>query len=100
MKYDFQQQFFLVHDEDTGDTKLFRHWWSVVNFLTDDIMKYGYRIIYDENYIDPTFQWFSNYRTPINREECFNYLFNVESIDELNEILEDVWHIEIIKFSD
>ena len=79
MKYNFQKEFFLVRNDDTGTTKLFHRWWSVVDFLTDDIMKYGYHK---------------------NREECFNLLFNVENTKDLNDILKDLWHIELIEFSD
>ena len=100
MKYNFQKEFFLVQDKDTGTTKLFRQWWSVVNFLTDEIMKYGYHIIYDEAETDSNFTWMSNWRAPKDREECFNLLFNIENTMDLNNILEDLWHIELVEFSD
>lgn len=92
MKYNFQKEFFLVRDNHTSTIKLFHLWWSVVDFLTDDIMKYGYHIIYDETE--------NNRRMPKNREECFNLLFNIENTKDLNDILEDLWHIELIEFSD
>jgi len=90
MEHETQKEFFLVRDEDTGETKLFRLWRNVVNFLTDDIMKNEYHIIYDE----------ADWRAPKNREECFNLLFNVLTIYDLNDILEDLWHVEYIEFSD
>ena len=92
-----QKEFFLVRDDDTGDTKLFHHWESVVNFLTDDIMKYEYNIILQD---DEDFPWVSNYRAPKDREECFNILNNVETLAELNDLLEALWYIELIEFSD
>lgn len=94
-----QKEFFLVRDDDTGDTKLFHHWESVVNFLTDDIMKYGYNIIFQEDK-ENNFTWFTNYREPKDREECFNILNNMETLAELNDLLEDLWYIELIEFSD
>lgn len=100
MNYNFQKDFFLVHDDDTGETKLFRHWRSVVEFLTDDIMKNGYNIFYDNEGADPNFPWMGDWRAPKDREECFNLLFNVENMGELNDILENFWHTELIQFSD
>lgn len=99
MKYEFQKDFFLVRDDDTGETKLFRLWLDVVNYLTDDIMRHGYHIILDDE-SDDNFTWFSKWRAPKDREECFNLLFNMESIRDLNDILEDLWHTELIQFSD
>ena len=93
-----QKEFFLVRNVDTDATKCFHLWRSVVDFLTDDIMEKGYCIIYDES--DPDTSWLSDWRAPKNREECFNLLFNVEDIMDLNSILEDLWHTEIIEFSD
>jgi len=100
MEHETQKEFFLVRDEDTGETKLFRLWRNVVNFLTDDIMKNEYHIIYDEAGADPNFTWMADWRAPKNREECFNLLFNVLTIYDLNDILEDLWHVEYIEFSD
>lgn len=100
MKHETQKKFFLVRNEDTGDTKLFRHWRSVVNFLTDDIMKKEYHIIYEETKTDSNFTWIAEWRAPKNREECFNLLFNVLTIEDLNDILENLWHTEYIEFSD
>lgn len=100
MKYNFQKDFFLVRDDDTGTTKLFHLWWNVVNFLTNEIMKYGYHIIYDETEANSNFTWMENWRAPKNREECFNLLFNVENTSDLNDILEDLWYTELIEFSD
>jgi hypothetical protein len=99
MKYNFQKEFFLVRDDDTGTTKLFRQWWSVVNFLTDEIMKYNYHIIYDETK-GISFTAMAAWRAPKNREECFNLLFNIENIRDLNSLVEDLWHIELVEFSD
>ena len=96
MIYDFQKDFFLVCDDDTGTTKLFRHWWNVVNFLTDEIMKNEYHIIYDENAKGMDFGW----RPPKDRKECFDFLYNIKNVRELNDILEDLWHTELIEFSD
>jgi hypothetical protein len=96
MIYNFQKEFFLVRDDDTGTTKLFHRWQSVVDFLTDEIMKYGYHIIYDDDGLIGMTDW----RPPKDREECFNFLFNVKNIRDLNNILEDLWHTELIKFSD
>ena len=98
MTYDFQKQFFLVTDDDTGDTKLFRLWWHVVDFLTDDIMKHEYHIINDGE--DANFTWMSNWRAPKDRKECFDLLFNMETTGDLNNLLEDLWHTELIEFSD
>lgn len=92
-----EKEFFLVRDDDTGDTKLFHHWESVVNFLTDDIMAYGYNIILQN---DEDFTWLSSYREPKDREECLNILNNVKTLGELNELLEDLWYTELIEFSD
>ena len=92
-----QKEFFLVRDEDTGTTKLFHHWESVVNFLADDIMRYGYNIILQN---DEDFTWLPNYREPKDREECLNTLNNVENLAELNARLEDLWYTELIEFSD
>ena len=92
-----QKEFFLVRDDDTGDTKLFHHWESVVNFLTDDIMRYEYHIILQN---DEDFTWLSNYRAPKDREECLKILNDTETLAELNDLLTDLWYIELIKFSD
>lgn len=92
-----QKEFFLVRDDDTGDTKLFHNWESVVNFLTDDIMKYEYNIILQD---DENFTWASSYRAPKDREECFNFLNDMETLAELNDLLGDLWYIELIEFSD
>lgn len=78
--------------------KLFRHWHGVVDFLTDDIMKNEYRIIYDGEYEDS--YWGPNWRVPKDREECFHLLFNVEDTKELNNLLEDLWNTELIELSD
>lgn len=94
-----QKEFFLVRDEDTGTTKLFHHWKSVVNFLTDEIMRYGYNIIFQEDK-ENHFTWLSNYRAPKDHEECFNILNDMETLAELNDLLEDLWYIELIEFSD
>lgn len=94
MKYNFQKDFFLVCDDDTGETKLFRRWQSVVDFLTDEIMQYRYDIIYDD--CSGMLDW----RPPKDREECFDLLFNVKDIRELNDILEDLWYVELVEFSD
>ena len=99
MKYNFQKEFFLVRDDDTGTTKLFRHWWRVVDFLTDEIMKYNYHIIYDKT-TAISFTSMAAWRAPENREECFNLLFNIENIKDLNYLVEDLWHIELVEFSD
>ena len=100
MIYDFQKEFFLVRDTDTGfsTTKLFHRWQSVVDFLTDEIMEHGYHIIYDDK--DDEFIGMADWRPPKDREECFNFLFNVKDIRDLNDILEDLWQVELIKFSD
>lgn len=86
-----QKEFFLVRD-DTDITKLFHHWESVVNFLTDDIMRYGYHIISQDEE--------NHFTAPKDREECFNVLNDVKSLTELNALLEDLWYIELIEFSD
>ena len=93
-----QKEFFLVHGDDTGTTKLFHHWESVVNFLTDEIMSYGYTIIFQGD--EENFTWFSNYRAPKDREECLNILNDVETLAELNDLLTDLWYIKLIEFSD
>lgn len=86
-----QKEFFLVRD-DTDITKLFHRWESVVSFLTDDIMRYGYHIIpQDEE---------NRFTAPKDREECFNVLNDVKSLTDLNALLEDLWYIELIEFSD
>lgn len=97
MTYNFHKEFFLVRDEVDGITKLFHRWHSVVEFLTDDIMKNGYNIIFDgdENDYD-----FGEWREPKDREECFNLLFNLNNIQDLNDYLEDLYHTELIEFSD
>lgn len=92
-----QKEFFLVRDDDTGDTKLFHHWWSAINFITDEVMKYGYRIIRDG---DGDGTWGSEWREPKDRKECFNTLYNAKTLSELNEIVIDLCHIELIEFSD
>ena len=100
MQYDHQREFFLVRDDNTGTTKVFHRWWNVVDFLTDDIMKNRYNIFYDEAGTDPNLPWMAGWRPPKDREECFNFLFSVKNITELNDILEDLWHTELVEFSD
>lgn len=92
-----QKEFFLVRDDDTGDTKLFHHWRSVVNFLADEVMKYGYHIIHDGEG-DGT--WGSDWREPKDREECLDILNNVKSLSEMNELVIDLCYIDLIEFSD
>ena len=92
-----QKEFFLVRDDDTGDSKLFHRWESVVNFLVDEVMKYGYHIIHDGEG-DGT--WGSEWREPKDREECFNTLNNAKTLSELNENVIDLCSIELIEFSD
>lgn len=94
-----QKEFFLVRDVDTGDAKLFHHWESVVNFLTDEIMRYGYNIIFQEDK-ENHFTWLSNYRAPKDREECLKILNDIKAFEELNDLLADLWYIELIEFSD
>ena len=93
-----QKEFFLVRD-DTSIVKLFHHWKSVVNYLTDDIMRYGYNIILKDGE-ENNFTWLSSYRAPKDREECFNILNEVKTLTELNVLLTDLWYIELIEFSD
>ena len=90
MTYNFQKEFFLVHDLDTEENKLFHLWNNVVLFLTDEIMRNGYYIILDET------EW----RAPKNREECFDLLFNMKNTEDLNDFLERLWYVELIEFSD
>lgn len=94
-----QKEFFVVRDDDTGTTKLFHHWESVVNYLTDDIMRYGYNIILQDNE-ENHFGWLSDCRAPKDREECFNILNGVKTLTELNDLLTEYWYIELIEFSD
>ena len=93
-----EKEFFLVHNEDTGKNTLFHHWVSVINSITNVIMQNGYCIIHDPE--DNNIAWFSHWRPPKDREECFNLLFNVKDIGELNELLVELYYIELIEFSD
>lgn len=100
MKYNYQKEFFLLRDDSDGTTKLFHNWWNVVDFLTDDIMASGYRIIPDETNTNFNFTWITEWRAPKDRAECFNLLSNMEDLIDLNNLLEDLWHTELIEFSD
>lgn len=93
MKYEFQKEFFVVYDLDTKDGKLFHLWTNLIHFLTDEVMKGNCRIIYDE---DSERIW----RAPKSYAECFDTLWNVESLDDLNEILEDLWWVQLVHFED
>lgn len=89
MKYEFQKEFFVVYDLDTKDGKLFHLWTNLIHFLTDEVMKGNCRIIYD-----------GEWRAPKSYAECFDTLWNVESLDDLNEILEDLYRVQLVHFED
>lgn len=92
MTYDFHNEFFLVRDEWKGTVTLFHRWWSVVDFLTDDVMTVGRPVIFDEDE--------NEWRAPKDREECFNLLFNLKDIGDLNDLFVDIWYIDLVRFSD
>jgi len=90
MKYEFQKEFFVVYDLDTKNGKLFHLWTNLIHFLTDEVMKGSCRIIYDGDC----------WRMPKSYAECFDTLWNVESLDDLNEILEDLYRVQLVHFED
>lgn len=92
MKYEFQKDFFLVYNINTKDRKLFHLWSNVVRFLVEELMKNDYWIIYDEDN--------SDWRAPKNSEECFDFLFYVENLYDLNDVLEDLWQVQLVRFAD
>lgn len=87
MVYDFQYDFFLVTDDDTGEQYLYSQWWKAAQFIYDNMSKWG-ALVYDKN------------GTLISIKDIPFYDFFTLELAELNELIESYYSVEKIRFAD
>jgi hypothetical protein len=98
MLYDFQREFFLVTDDDTGEHKLFKMWRDTVEYIARKLFDWQAQVIFEE-YANTAFGS-GDYRAPKSYEEMFDYLYEEEHLANVNDICEGYFFLEKIEFSD
>ena len=87
MTYNFQYEFFLITDEDTGEHHLFTIWINAAQFIYNKMVEWG-ALVYDK------------YLNLISiKDMSFNDFFELDLVD-INELIESYFFVEKIKFAD
>ena len=91
MLYDYGREFFLVTDDDTGETKLFKLWHNAVEYIARKLFDWQARVISTGKK--------NEWRAAASFEEMFNTIYE-EKMETVNEICEAYFVVEKIEFSD
>lgn len=97
MLYDYDKEFFLVIDDDTGEYKLFKTWRHTIEHIARKLFDWQAHVIFEE--YENTAFGNGDWREPKSYEEIFDYLYE-EELKIVNDICEEYFVIEKIQFSD
>jgi hypothetical protein len=98
MLYDYNKEFFLVTDDDTGEHKLFKMWRSTIEYIAQKLFDLQAHVIFEE--YESTAFGAGDYRAPKSYKEMFYYLYEEKHLATVNDICEAYFYIEKIEFSD